>query len=123
MNNYDVKKMAECSLGIILYAGNAHSSCMEAIQLAGKNRFDEANSKLADAKEEFANAHNIQTDLLTENAKLISNDQPGVNPDILMVHAQDHFNSAYICIDLCEIICDLQKQIFELKEEINEMKK
>lgn len=122
MSENEKKSMVECSLGIILHAGNAHSSCMEAIDLASKLEWTKAKIKIDEAKEAFSEAHHIQTDLLTDNAKAISNGENGITPDILMVHAQDHFNSAYICIDLCDTICKLYQQIDDLRKEINELK-
>ena len=39
-----------------------------------------------------------------------------------MVHAQDHFNAAYIDIDFSGLIIGLYQEVNALKEEIKELK-
>lgn len=122
MNQRDQKEMLNCSLEIIMHAGNARELCMAAVKKAMLNEMDAANTKLQEARVEFTEAHQSQTKLLTENAQAVSAEKVGIIPDILMVHAQDHFNAAYIDIDFSGLIIGLYQEVNALKEEIKELK-
>ncbi|MFD1393382.1 PTS lactose/cellobiose transporter subunit IIA [Lacticaseibacillus jixianensis] len=91
--------VAQTAMQIILSAGNAKSTALEAIDaaLAGDN--DGAVKKIADAKEQLNGAHNIQTSLMTQemNGKMIQK-------SILLIHAQDQFMAANTEIELGERI-------------------
>lgn len=100
----------ETAFMLILHAGNAKSSYMEAISFANKGQFDKANDKIAEGEEELNKAHGMQTDLLVKMAS-----GNNVDVDILMVHAQDHLNSAIIMKDLAKQIIFMQEEIMELK--------
>lgn len=104
------KQSNEVSFELILHAGNAKSSAMEALKLAKNSQFKEAQAKLVEANEELVKAHEIQTQLLVKNAQGEKNEV-----DILMVHAQDHLNGALITIDLVNEIVDLYKIVREVK--------
>ena len=106
--------LEEQSFTLILHAGNAKSSFMEAIQYANNGDFAKADEKTAEANNELNSAHQMQTNLLVKMAN-----GENVNTNILMVHAQDHLNSAIILKDLSKQIIFMQKEILELKENIN----
>ena len=72
-------------MGIILQAGNAKAAAMQAIQAAKKGDFDKADEFIKQANEGLVNAHNVQTDMLTQEAQ-----GNHVKVDLYMVHAQDH---------------------------------
>lgn len=113
MESSNRNKMAEQSFKLILHAGNARSSCMEALEFARNQRFEEANEKFVDATKEFHEAHTIQTELLVEHANGAE-----LIPDILMVHAQDHFTSALICMDLCKEMTIMYQFMMEIKGDL-----
>ena len=88
----------EQSFTLILHAGNAKSSFMEAVNFANKGEFDKAEDKMKEAEVELNEAHQMQTDLL-------------------MVHAQDHLNNAIMMKDLARQIIYMQKEIYDLKKD------
>lgn len=94
------------SFELILHAGNAKSSAMDALLNAKNKDYETAQKKLDDANEELVKAHDIQTQLLV----LKANGQK-MDIDILMVHAQDHLNGALITIDLVGEMIDMYKRI------------
>ncbi len=106
MSNNEENYMVDSSFQIITYAGNARSTAMEALVLSREGKFDEALLKYEEAKQDFTKAHQAQTDLLIKNA---SGTQ--LIPDILLVHAQDHFIAALVCLELCQEITRLYKRI------------
>ena len=56
----------EVAMGLIAQAGDARSSCMEAIGLAKEGKFDDARAALERADDGMVAAHEIQTDLIRE---------------------------------------------------------
>lgn len=97
---------------IIAEAGNAKSLAFEALNLAQKGEFEAADSKLKEANQNFHNAHDVQTDLISREA----NGQK-TEVSILMVHAQDHLTSATLAKDLIKEMIKMEKEIHILKEE------
>lgn len=102
--------MEEVAFQLILYAGNAKSQAMEAIECARDGKIDEAVEMVKVANQEMVNAHHIQTDLLTREAK---GEKQEVG--ILMVHAQDHLNGAIMAIDFAEEFIHLYRMVYGLK--------
>ena len=67
------------AMQIVGNAGESRSLCFEALSLAKKGEFEEAEKKLREAREVFLKAHEVQTELITEevegvilNEKIIS---------------------------------------------------
>jgi len=85
----------EISFQLILHAGNSRSSSMEALEMARNARFAEAEEKLTEAEDELHQAHESQTKLLVDEARGIE-----FRPNILLIHAQDHFTAAMLNLDL-----------------------
>lgn len=83
---------------------------MEAVQLAKLGRLQEAKALWREAGEDLAQAHEIQTEL-------IQNEAAGHNREItlLMVHAQDHLMNAMTVRDLAQEFIDLYEQMKRLK--------
>ena len=77
--------MNETSFELILHSGNSKSSSMEAIEYARQGDIQEADFKMNEAQEELLLAHKIQSKLLAKSAKV-----DHFNPNMLLVHAQDH---------------------------------
>lgn len=109
MDNQEKNVMIDASFNLILHAGNARSSAMEALYLSNTGDWQEAEKKYEEARSEFELAHNVQTNLLIENARGAQ-----LIPDILMVHAQDHFISAMVCLELCKEMTKMYHKIYEI---------
>lgn len=93
-------------MGIISNSGEAKSTAIEALRYGRKNEFDKALKKLNDAEKALLKAHNVQT-------QLISNELNGkkIEMNLLMVHAQDHLMNAVTILDLIkELIKILQER-------------
>lgn len=100
----------EVAMGLIAQAGDARSSCMEAISLAKEGRFDEARAALAKADDGMVGAHEIQTDLIRE--EMSGNGAP---VSLLMVHAQDHLNLALVMRDVADEFLQVHQKLIELE--------
>ncbi|HLQ40659.1 MAG TPA: PTS lactose/cellobiose transporter subunit IIA [Tetragenococcus sp.] len=100
------EKNLQASMGLIMHAGDAKSSAMEAIAAAKKGNFDEARKKLTSADEALKQAHLSQTNLLTEEAQ-------GNHTEITLLglHAQDHLMTALTFNDLAKEIVDLYQRL------------
>lgn len=82
---------------IILHAGDARSSALEALRYAREQKFTQAQESMARAKSELIAAHRIQTDLLQAEAR---GEKQEIN--LLLIHAQDHLMNAMLAKDLIE---------------------
>lgn len=104
-------EMYEMAFSLILSAGNSKSNSMMAIEAAREFRFDEAEQLLEQANEEFVNAHEIQNDL-------IQNEAQGKNREVnlIMVHAQDHLTMAMMTRDNAKEFLNLYRIIKELQQ-------
>lgn len=98
------------AMQIVGNAGESRSLCFEALSLAKKGEFEEAEKKLREAKEVFLKAHEVQTELITEEVE-------GKAPKIglLMVHAQDHLMTSLLARDLIEEMVQLYKTLKKIK--------
>ncbi|WP_080875777.1 PTS lactose/cellobiose transporter subunit IIA [Oceanobacillus timonensis] len=94
------------SFQMILHAGNARSDAMEALLLAKKGKFEEAAGKMEAADEAFAEAHQMQTNLLHDEAN-------GETTElfIILIHAQDHLMNALTVKDLAVEMIDMHQKI------------
>lgn len=74
---------------MISQAGNAKSFAFEALTAIEKNDFTTAEKLLKKAKQELADAHQMQT-------KLIQSELNGtkIEKSLLLIHAQDHLMTA-----------------------------
>lgn len=104
MNEQKETSLEEISFQIILHAGNARSDAMEGMAFAREGKFTEAHDKIRDAEASFTEAHHVQTSLLQKEAE-----GNGVNPSVLLVHAQDHLMTAMTVKDLAQEIIHLHE--------------
>lgn len=95
---------------LIAVAGDARSEAMHGIQLAKKGELEEARLVIKNAEERLLQAHQLQTDLIQQEA---SGNKVDVN--IILVHSQDHLTSAILTIDLAKEMVDLYDTIRALK--------
>lgn len=100
------EEMQTLSFTIILHAGNARSSAMEALSMAKENNFSGAREKIKEADEEFVKAHQVQTKLLQAEANGEKNDI-----SVILIHAQDHLMTAMTLKDLANEMIDMYERI------------
>ncbi len=98
---------------LILYAGNAKSKAMMAIQASRKQEFDKARQLLDEAQAELLKAHNVEKRVITKEAQ-----GEFVSVGILMIHAQDHLNAAMISLEEANELLLLYKRITQLEKEV-----
>ncbi|TCL57698.1 PTS system lichenan oligosaccharide-specific IIA component (Lac family) [Hydrogenispora ethanolica] len=91
---------------LIINGGNARSKSMEAIHLAKTGQIGEARALLEKAGEDLAKAHEVQ-------AQLIQDEAAGNHREVtlLMVHAQDHLMNAMTVKDLALEMIDMYETI------------
>ncbi|AWZ39123.1 PTS lactose/cellobiose transporter subunit IIA [Ligilactobacillus murinus] len=100
------EKTLQAVMGLIMYGGDAKSCAMEALKAAKVGDFNAARAKLKQAKQELANAHNAQTEMLTNEAK-----GETVQMTLLTVHSQDHLMTGITFVDLAEELVELYEYI------------
>ncbi len=99
---------------LIAVAGDARSLAVKAGREAAEGHFPEAEALLEQARQALADSHEVQTDLLAEEAR--GNPQP-VN--IFMVHAMDHLSMAIQAVDHGEDLLKVYRQLYELRLRVN----
>lgn len=85
------EKQLKRAMELISIAGTARSKAIRAMQLADQEKFEEADQSLKDARKEFTQAHNVQTQWMS--AEMNGEE---VEKTILLIHSQDHFTAADI---------------------------
>ncbi|MGR5144612.1 PTS lactose/cellobiose transporter subunit IIA [Photobacterium sp. DNB23_23_1] len=96
----------EFLMGLLCQAGEARSLTMQAISLAKKGSFEEADQLLASSDEAFANVHKLQTDLIGYDEG-----SGKVTMTLILTHIQDHIMTGMLCRDLATEIIELHKRI------------
>lgn len=105
MNEMNQEQLQEI-MGLIIYAGNAKSDAMEAIQAAKKGEFELAEEKIKLAEESLVQAHQAQTKLLTAEA---NGEEFKVN--LLTIHSQDHLMTSITFTDLAKEVIEVYKRV------------
>lgn len=108
-NNDNYQKEFE----LILHAGNAKSKALMAIASARKHKFDEAKTYLEEANNDFHFAHLIEKELIVSESQ-----GEKLNFGILMVHAQDHLNSAMIILDQVDEFINIYSRLNEIEKKL-----
>lgn len=75
----------QSAMNIILHAGDARASCMNALDAIAQNDFDAAEVHIKTATEEITKAHKIQTDEIQDEAA----GEVESEYSLLFSHAQD----------------------------------
>lgn len=96
---------------IISNGGNAKGLVYEAIEKSENGEFEEAEALLKEADEYLVKAHQIQTDLIQDEARGNHHDV-----SVLFVHAQDHLMTAMEVRTLVEILIRQNKRISALEK-------
>lgn len=103
--------MESTVMELIIHAGEARSSSMQALQAARKQQWQEAEAALQEASQAAREAHRIQTALIG------ADEGSGKIPvNLILVHAQDHLMNAMLCRELVEEIIYLHREMQELKK-------
>jgi PTS system cellobiose-specific IIA component len=102
----DDMKAFEEAMMLIAEAGDSKSYAMEAIGLAKEGKFKEAAAAVEKAKQTLISAHDQQTELI--RAEIEGN---GKEVRLIMVHAQDHLNSALLMRELAEEFIEIYKRL------------
>lgn len=95
---------------IISYGGIAKGLVYEAIAASEKGEFDKAQELLKEADENMNKAHQVQTDIIQDEARGNHHDVT-----VLFVHAQDHLMTAMETRSLAEIIIRQNKRLYDLE--------
>lgn len=103
----------EIVMNVILMAGDARNSALEAINYAKEANFEMANESLSKGEESLNKAHEIQFKFLSDEANGIKHELT-----LLTVHSQDHLMNAITIMDLAKADIELWRQLHELKKEI-----
>lgn len=98
----------EVSMKLIAHSGDSRTNAFNALKAAKEGDFAKAEELLKLAKEDNVLAHKAQTDLLFAEA----NDEH-VEVNVLLVHAQDHFMTSMLAIELIEEMIRLEKIVSE----------
>ena len=93
-------------INLIVNAGSARSSAIEAIQYAKAGDIEKADESIQTAKETVNEAHHAQTELIQAE---IRGEKTPLN--LLMVHAPDHLMCALVVIDLAQEFIDVSKKL------------
>ncbi|WP_010096095.1 PTS lactose/cellobiose transporter subunit IIA [Ornithinibacillus scapharcae] len=101
-----IEDIQTLSFNIILHAGNARSSAMEAISYAKDYNFSVAREKIKEAEQAFVEAHHVQTELLQNEASGKKNEVT-----VILVHAQDHLMTALTVKDLANEMIDMYEKM------------
>lgn len=101
--------MEEIIMQLIVNGGEARSHSMEAIRYAKTGDLLNAKRAIGKAEEFLEKAHDIQTNLIQEEA---AGNKTEVS--LLMVHAQDHLMNAMTVKDLAQELVDIYDNVCKL---------
>lgn len=96
----------EIAMTIVGNAGEARSLAFEALKEAKEGNYEKAKKYLEQSKERSLAAHEIQTELICNEA-----DGNGIEMNLLMVHAQDHLMTSILARELIEEMITLYKKL------------
>lgn len=80
---------------IILHAGNSRSKSLMALRKAREGELDSATDLMSQAEDDLNQAHEVQTTLIQAEAA-----GEKTEPNLIMVHAQDHLVMATVMLDV-----------------------
>ena len=102
-------KLEDIVINLVLNGGEGKSKSMEAISLAKKGDFENAESLIKEAEEAISKAHNFQTELLQKEAA----GESSVEFSLMIIHGQDHLMNAMTVKDLAKEIIDVYRQLYK----------
>ena len=89
------EKQLKRAMNLISVAGTAKSMCIDAMNQAEKGSIDEARTTLKTAKKTLHEAHNIQTQWMTDEMN-----GEKVEKTIMLIHSQDHLMTSMFAQEL-----------------------
>lgn len=95
---------------LIATAGESKTKSMLALEEAENGNFDKAEELLKEAVELQVEAHNIQLQMLQKEGE----GKP-VEPNIIVIHAQDHLTMATLMIEITERTIQLYRRLLALE--------
>lgn len=102
------------SMTLIAYSGDARTKFFKALALARKGDLPGAEELMQKAKESSVEAHNAQTQILTQEAR-----GKEIEVNVLLVHAQDHLMTSMLAGELIEELIYLHRENKEIKSIIS----
>lgn len=118
MENKDtMEKIEMISCQIIAASGGAKSSYIEAIGLAKKGKFDEAEQMIKEGGEIYLQGHEAHVDLLQISA------EEKLEIPLLLMHAEDQMMNCETMKIVAEELIEQYKEIDKLNLEIQSLKK
>ena len=102
----DMNKMEIACFEIIANVGTARSCFIEAIDLAGEGKIEEAEARVAEGEQFFLTGH-------AKHGEMISQEAGGehIEPSIILIHAEDHLTMAIMAADMAERMIDLYREV------------
>ena len=96
---------------IVAYAGDAKTCLFKAMDSARLGKIEEARSYVEEANQAIVDAHNEQTNLLSQEAG-------GADLDVtfIMVHAQDSLMTTMLLKDQAEYFIDMYERLNQLEK-------
>ncbi len=94
----------ESAMMLIVHSGDARSLAFGALAAAKEGDFEKADKLLAQSHEKSLEAHHVQTELLTAEARGES-----LKVGILLVHSQDHLMTSMLAQELIKEMVEMYK--------------
>jgi cellobiose PTS system EIIA component len=110
-NNGGPMNIEQLTMKLIVESGTAKSKDMEAIESARNGEIQEAQRLHAESGKALTAAHEIQTDLIQEEA-----DGAESSASMILVHAQDHLMSAMLVHDFAQEFINLYGKIGDIEK-------
>ena len=107
-----MEKLELVSFQIISSVGMAKSSYIEAIQEAKKGNFEKAKVCMNEGKNSFSEAHKVHAELIQSETS-----GEGINPTLLLLHAEDQMMSAETCKILADELIENYERFIALEED------
>lgn len=97
---------------IVAYAGDAKSALLKALDEARQGNFDKARELVDDARKSVNDAHQAQTEILSQEAG-------GQDMDVtfIMVHGQDTLMTTMMLLDQAKFFIDSYERLHKLEEQ------
>lgn len=100
----DKKELQMLGFEIVAYSGDARSTLLQLLKEVRSGNFDNVDKAIKDADENLAKAHNVQTQLLAQEAG-----GEDLELGFIFVHGQDHLMTTLLLRDLITDFIELYK--------------
>ena len=105
------EEISMVGFALVAYAGDARTAALRALNAAEACDFEGAEAKLDEAQKDINEAHNQQTQLLSQEAG-------GAEMDVtfIMVHGQDTLMTTMLLVDQSRYMIRMLKRIKQLED-------